>query len=66
MSSIGGFYKYSGTKSVFGDRDNLPGLDIVVHSGDHGLQDPEGLRVICQGVWVSAEKTNHNRHNHPT
>lgn len=51
---------------MFGDRDNLPGLDIVVHSGDHGLKDPEGLRVICQGVWVSAEKTNHNRHNHPT
>ena len=43
-------------KSVFGDRDNLPGLDIVVHSRDHGLQDPEGLRVICQGVFVSAKK----------
>lgn len=41
---------------VWIDIDNLPTLDIVVHSGHHGLQDPEGFWVICQGVWVSTEK----------
>lgn len=37
---------------------NIPKLDIVVHSSDHGLQNPEGLQIICQGVLVSPEKQN--------
>lgn len=45
-----------------GKKRSLPQLHIVVHRGDHGLQDPEGLWVICQGILVSSGK---QKHSHP-
>lgn len=46
---------------VWEKKRHLPQLHIVVHRGDHGLQDPQGLWVICQGISVSSGKQKHRR-----